>query len=121
MMDHLIRLAESFRPGLQDRLRSAFGENAIRGALLEVDRFWFEDYCQHFFSWHPCDWELPGRQFQLNYRSFSEPLEWNFEIRRGHWESHCQIMGYRKGASPIIVRVILRHPQFPKDRDLPQE
>ena len=108
-MDQLIELAERLRPGLQQRLATTAIRDLVQGALLEVDRYWYYWSVADLVGWppgmpfshHPADtwpWVLLYKQRWI----------WKFELRPPDWDKHCAAMGYGEGASPVVIRVVLR-------------
>jgi hypothetical protein len=93
------------------------GDVAVRGALLELDRFWIEAYLWQQFPWYawaapsPYNWNFLNSGYLLQHSSLFSPFNWDFAFKPEGWENHCKAMGYSTG-KPIIIRVILRHKQF---------
>jgi hypothetical protein len=104
MMHQLRRYAAELRFGLQDRLATLIALGAVQGAILEIDRYWFEAYLWDREPWHP--WRLID-PFHAN-RLFFAPIEWDFSYRPPTWHHHCKVKGYAGDSSPVIIRVILQ-------------
>jgi hypothetical protein len=110
MMDLLVKMAEELRGGLGGALSLAPLGNRVRGAILEIDRYWF--------NW-AASRQLKGR-FTLSrgLRTLADSvarlalykeLQWNFEEHPADWWSHCRNMGYDLSAkSPVAIRVVLK-------------
>jgi hypothetical protein len=114
MMDELIRLGEGLRVGLQERLRNFFEPNRVQGALVEVDRYWYEwaswQRAPHHMALSPPSVVLvryAGRAVRL-YELFEKQLPWDLNAKPPDWTLHAHSMGYGEDASPVVVRVILR-------------
>jgi hypothetical protein len=120
MMDHLIMLAEQLRPELQSRLQ-VFGKYWVRGALLEVDRFWLEAYLVQLKIRPSESWESWNLGEFLQHESCVTPIKWDFTFVPEGWDEHSKAMGYGEGKSPILIRVILREQGLPGAMDWPRE
>ncbi len=110
MMDQLLRRADELRPGLQDILSTLISANVVQGAVLEVDRYWFDYYTQRYAR---RTWEDDLYEEALFY--LYNPREWDFNLRPPGWDRHMKVMGYPEGSGPLIVRVILYPPTEHKD------
>jgi hypothetical protein len=108
MMDHMIELAQQFLVPLQNLLQDALGSYSVRGAILEVDRFWIRAFLQSKHRWYYPGWDF-GDGLLMQHASLLEPIPWDYNFRPSGWDEHCKIMGYGSGANPFVIRVILRH------------
>ncbi len=106
MMDQLLQRAAELRPGLQDLLASYISSNIVQGAVLEVDRYWFDSY----LLWLYGPFAPPpflDLEFWIARNNLYDPIEWDFNFRPSQWDSHASVMGYPEGSGPLIIRVIL--------------
>jgi hypothetical protein len=120
MMDQLVRLAEELRAGVQGRLQNVLPGN-VQGALLQVDRYWFEWAAAQQIGplWPEYVWR---RRRWLGHRAdswplvhvYGAPVQWSFGDKPPDWEDYCRTAGYGEGASPVVIRVLLRRPLAPR-------
>jgi hypothetical protein len=121
MMHRLVAIADTLRLELPARLENSFrNRNAVQGAVLEIDPFWYtwaigryyDLHYPYFFNWK---W----------YSLFEEPINWDFNDRPKQWDAHCRSKGLPEGLSPVIIRVILnREEELPSantNQDVPRE
>jgi hypothetical protein len=121
MMDQLIRLAEELENRLRDLL-DRFSSN-IRGVFLDVDSYWeytqlgdalrydfpneifYRSTARIFYSGGA---NVEGlRQFAQSHMA-SFRLKTDLGFRPADWDEHCRNMNYPQGASPVIIKVILK-------------
>jgi hypothetical protein len=122
MMDILIGISDAIQAGLQEFLSNRLPGDRIRGAILEVDRYWLDshnlvwsmryDRWDHFWHWNNSkEWRQIMRSRGLRY----EP-DW----RPSDWGEHCKHVGYPPDANPFVIRIVLRRPEYLATAELPQ-
>ncbi len=126
MFDHLLRIADEIRGGLQKTLVTGIQQSLIQGALLEVDSYWYRSavlkqsgywgaipllYLTDDFN--PLRWA----QFMSTFGNFD--LDWLY--RPPYWQEHCESIGYcseeLQSPAPIVIRVLLRYPKDAQRRN----
>lgn len=117
MFDHLLRIADEIRAGLQERFTSGIKQAFIQGALLEVDSYWYRCAVLRASGYwgalpllyltddiDPLRWA----HFMATFEDIT--LDWSYRPPR--WKDHCKSMGYlmedAEEPEPIVIRVLLR-------------
>ena len=108
-MDQLIRVAEQMRGEVHGLLRKSMDMELVQGAVLEIDRYWYEWAVFTQLGHYDGLWPQPEAQELFAWLSLRRDLpKWDFDKRPEDWEYHCSVTGYGEGSSPLIVRVILK-------------
>jgi hypothetical protein len=108
----LLRLSYELGPQIYEQFGDVFADKA-RGAILQFDEQWYQEYLMWRWRDHP--WYARAvfdvEYARLRHRFLDrDAIDHILSYRPPGWDEHCKRMGYRQGSSPIVIRIILRHP-----------